>query len=333
MSNKNRRRARKKTTSASSSGKELSQNPSHGEEQDHVDDQSASAKTKHIVQHWDNFFKLIAGIAFVAWMIQEWWLPHNKIFLLIAIICGLADVFYVLANKFLPSRLYFAIPLWVVFLGMVIFVARHQGIAPVAIPVLAPAEPEFPGFDVNITRYTVDFPSMAPISFTPKDLETPKVLDGFVNGIKPVTMYTIDGHLYVDVIIWKNSGVDDISIKRNKLSGTPDGWDVNSNSRAFEVVDSSLLPMFQLIYKSTSEIELRGIFIYGGFGLTSVDANGRMSPMAFYSVPVDLHSPLGGHYFGMSSYPPTPQVRAIYEQANPRIFKYPSYKYPGVTAD
>ena len=30
---------------------------------------------------FDNIFKLLAGIAFVSWMIQEYVLPHNKLFL------------------------------------------------------------------------------------------------------------------------------------------------------------------------------------------------------------------------------------------------------------
>jgi hypothetical protein len=40
----------------------------------------------------------------------------------------------------------------------------------------------------------------------------------------------------------------------------PEGWDANFNSRAIEVVDETLLPIFQLAYKSEDCIVVRGMF-------------------------------------------------------------------------
>jgi hypothetical protein len=49
------------------------------------------------LKYFDTFSKVLAGIAFVAWMVQEW--TGVRAFLFIAIVIGLADVFYIVLHK------------------------------------------------------------------------------------------------------------------------------------------------------------------------------------------------------------------------------------------
>jgi len=89
---------------------------------------------------FDNIFKLLAGIAFVSWMIQEYILPHNKLFLFLAIVCGLADVFYLFGHKILPGNRILVALNWAGFCLCIWLIYRNPGksvegnIAPVVEP-------------------------------------------------------------------------------------------------------------------------------------------------------------------------------------------------------
>jgi hypothetical protein len=74
---------------------------------------------------FDNVFKLLAGIAFVSWMIQEYVLPHNKFFLFLAIVCGLADVFYLFVHKILPNNLFLIVLSWAMYLVCIWLIYRN----------------------------------------------------------------------------------------------------------------------------------------------------------------------------------------------------------------
>ena len=77
------------------------------------------------LDYFDNVAKLLTGIAFVSWMIQEWVIPHDKIFLFVAIVFGLADVFYLVLHRFLPRKHWIIIIGWTVYAGVVFLIAKN----------------------------------------------------------------------------------------------------------------------------------------------------------------------------------------------------------------
>jgi hypothetical protein len=81
----------------------------------------------------------------------------------------------------------------------------------------------------------------------------------------PISVYTDGKHLLADVVLRETANSEPaIVLKKNRLSGKPPGWDTNSNTRAFEVVDETNAPVFQIIYKDRSTIVINGIFCFGG---------------------------------------------------------------------
>jgi tetratricopeptide (TPR) repeat protein len=119
------------------------------------------------------------------------------------------------------------------------------------------------------------------------------------DNYRPVELYIEKGTLYADVNIYGGQGLPPIKIKKNKLSNKPDDWDFNSNDKAFEIVDNKQNPIYQFFYKSPSHIVINGIFpAPGGYILANEN--------------------------GASGSPDLPDKFNL-----KRIFKYPSWKYPG----
>lgn len=135
------------------------------------------------------------------------------------------------------------------------------------------------------------------VSDLEKEPKEPFDLDGF----KPVRMYVEDGKLYADVKVYGGAGRPPIEIKHNEFVVRPPNWDRNSSETALEVVNESQFPVFQFIYKTPFHIVVNGIF---------------PSPVGLI-----LANESGITVVRKSTLPQTFFLK--------RIFKYPSWKYPG----
>ncbi len=118
-------------------------------------------------------------------------------------------------------------------------------------------------------------------------------------GDKAIMMYVEDEILYVDVELFSSIGIPPIEIKHNEFKVNYPGCDQNSNDKAFEVVNEKQEPIFQLIYRSPRHALINGIFPTPGGGF-------------MYAT--------GSRTF-QNYIPPDASIK--------RIFKYPSWQYPG----
>jgi hypothetical protein len=116
----------------------------------------------------------------------------------------------------------------------------------------------------------------------------------------PVSMYAIGGKLYADVTMYDERGTPISLLKGNEFTMSNPSWDRNFNNQAFEIVDGNGSPIFQFIYKTQSQIVIKGIFELPD-RLLLMDKGVRI--VSGHKVPPDF--------------------------AIKRIFKYPSYKYMG----
>jgi hypothetical protein len=119
-------------------------------------------------------------------------------------------------------------------------------------------------------------------------------------GYKPVRIFEDNGNIYADFTVWGGVGQSPIKVRRNEFTVRPVGWDRNSNQNALEVVNANQVPVFQMIYKTESHIVVNGIFPTPG-GLLVADEHGVRREGNLATMPLSIH----------------------------RIFKYPSWKYPG----
>ena len=120
-----------------------------------------------------------------------------------------------------------------------------------------------------------------------------------MNGVAPI-LYAQNGKVYIDVALTDGSGHLPVEIRKNVFVIRPPNWDRNSSATALEVVNENLVPVFQLIFRSPSQIQINGIFpTPKGDLLVVEESRVRLNP-------------------------PLPTLFSI-----KRIFKYPSWKYPG----
>jgi len=124
-------------------------------------------------------------------------------------------------------------------------------------------------------------------------------------GYTPVVLRAKGNVLSYDVTIWGGSRQPPIEVKDNKFTVRVPGWDYNSNGIAFEVVDESGAPIFQMIRKKPNHFVMNGIFPLPNGQLIVAGPNGL--------------------------YGSTPSVPAGFSLKP--IFKYPSWKYPGQYAE
>jgi hypothetical protein len=112
-----------------------------------------------------------------------------------------------------------------------------------------------------------------------------------------------DGQLFltVDVLSANNQRV---RVENNQLKGKPDGWDQNSNDNALEIVDAESQPRLQIIFENEYTVTVSGLFIVGGQVISAGRGGLSITP--------------AGAPFGFL--------------ALPKLFQYPSWKYPGVLA-
>lgn len=159
-----------------------------------------------------------------------------------------------------------------------------------------------PTFSENVKHFTFSLGEGGiSVEYAKETLEKKHMNNSFAfGGYHPVDLYIEDGKLYADVKIYGGKGLPPISIKKNKLSNKPSDWDFNSNDKALEIVDSKQNPIYQFFYKTPSHIVMNGIFPYPG-GL--ILANKKEVIM-------------------------NPGLPTLFKLK--RIFKYPSWKHPGV---
>lgn len=125
----------------------------------------------------------------------------------------------------------------------------------------------------------------------------------------PVNLVRLDGQdvvvahvegnkLYADVTIYGDLNMRAVELKRNKFLIRPPSWDYNSSDRAFEVVNEKGTPIFQLYYKTPSNIVINGVFSGPQIGVMYLSEYGMFGnePTLYFVKP---------------------------------IFKYPSWKFPG----
>jgi hypothetical protein len=116
----------------------------------------------------------------------------------------------------------------------------------------------------------------------------------------PATIYIEDGKLYADVTIWGGIKKPSIEIVHNDFTIRPLNWDKNSNNDALEIVDENHKPVFQMIYKTKTHLAIYGIFPNPNGWVTGVNEKSLIPNL------------------------PSPENFPI-----KRIFKYPSWKFPG----
>jgi len=120
-----------------------------------------------------------------------------------------------------------------------------------------------------------------------------------LGGFSPVRLYIENAKPFADVKIYGGSGMPPIEIKHNQILNKPPNWDFNSNENALEIVNENQIPVYQLYYKTTSHIVINGIFPFPGGVILANKSGATMNPI----LPTT---------FGLK-----------------RIFRYPSWKYPG----
>jgi len=158
-----------------------------------------------------------------------------------------------------------------------------------------------PMFSENVENFSFSLGERGiTVGFKKEVLEKEHMNNLFVfSNYRPVELYIEGGQLYADVKIFGGSGLPPIEIKKNKLSNKPPNWDFNSNETALEIVDNKQTPIYQFFYKNPSHIIMNGIFPFPG-GLILANENG-------------------------ATINPTLPTNFLLK----RIFKYPSWQYPG----
>lgn len=152
-------------------------------------------------------------------MIQEWILPEDRIFLLVAIIFGLADVFYLVLHKFLHRNRSLIVFCWGIYAVLIVFIAKNNPEPkPATVPALAPVTVEVPQPDyIDGTKFThnelkEDFP-FGYIVFRLKDAKwtyEPEV-DGHIKDSADWSKVSITPDFINKTATWiiPNAGLDD----------------------------------------------------------------------------------------------------------------------------
>ena len=115
----------------------------------------------------------------------------------------------------------------------------------------------------------------------------------------PFRLYLDNGKLLIDADVFAGVNSPPIRIRRNVIHGLPFAWDGNYNSKAFEIISSDTIPVFQFICKSADSVVVKGVFRKGG-ELIIANQSGVSSVQG---------------------------KRVLFYKTKP-IFKYPSWKYP-----
>jgi len=131
-----------------------------------------------------------------------------------------------------------------------------------------------------------------------------------IGGMDLFKVYLRDGHFYVDTTLYAGEGYPAVQIVRNEIAMKLAYLDRNFTDKAVEVVDRNGVPLLQMIFETDRQVEINGIFL-------SSDGKSAIIITPTGSSKVDID--------------PTGQKKVIVPLKP--LFKYPSWKYPGVYAD
>jgi hypothetical protein len=120
-------------------------------------------------------------------------------------------------------------------------------------------------------------------------------------GTIPAVAFTRDHQLFIDAEIFGGPGQPAMHVRHNQLSDRPPRWDRNTdNKHALEIINEQGLPVLQIIYADEGHATIKGIFVNGEAVAIADNGLGVVSQEDVAKYPIK------------------------------RIFKYPSWKYPGV---
>ncbi len=122
-----------------------------------------------------------------------------------------------------------------------------------------------------------------------------------IDGWKPFLLFMPKDILSFTCSLYLPGSPKSFHMTNGEHDPIPPGYDLNFNDVAIEIVDKQLVPIFQLIYQSEAHIIVKGLFVSHTEQVIILDDVG----MQFTNV----HNPLS---YNIN-----------------RIFKYPTWKYPG----
>jgi len=194
---------------------------------------------------------------------------------------------------------------WLIDKGYRVKLQQAKSVEPTSVASPAPAPIEQPTFREKVENVTVSLGRGGiSVSYTMRSLKNGPMRPFLFDKFAPIIMYVEDNKLYADVKVSGPSGESPIEIKHNEFTVRVPGWDKNSNQSALEVVNQQGFPVFQMIYRNNYEIEINGfISIPGSLVIAQEDGVRIISlkDLSSTKIPVSIK----------------------------RIFKYPSWKYPG----
>jgi hypothetical protein len=118
---------------------------------------------------------------------------------------------------------------------------------------------------VETVTFNFGFRAIATVESLKTKRMTPLGIGTASGEAKPFAVYMEGDTLYVDALVFGlSTGSPRIQITHNEFSQAPVGWDRNFDDDALEFVDSSGVPVFQLVYRGHSDVFIRGMFSSGG---------------------------------------------------------------------
>jgi hypothetical protein len=154
----------------------------------------------------------------------------------------------------------------------------------------------------------------------------------------PAIPYVKNNRLFVNVKIPFKAERHIVSMNDDLDTELPQGWDRNYANNEFEVVNEDTNPVLQVFYRRSNEVQVNGVFIVSGFDV-----------LESFGGPAWLLSPVirfAGNQITQDFAPEdfnqrftnivTMDTNAAYRMKftdQKCIFKYPSWKFPGVLAD
>jgi hypothetical protein len=138
----------------------------------------------------------------------------------------------------------------------------------------------------------------------------PVSLGTWGEDIKPLSAYLLNGNFYLDVHLFGGFHMPAVEIVRNEFTVNIPSWDHNVRDHTFEVVNENTVPMLQVIFETDRRVRVNGVFAGEKPNEVLILAPGEGGKI---DIDPTGHTPI--------TVPLKP------------LFKYPSWKYPGIYAD
>jgi hypothetical protein len=140
-------------------------------------------------------------------------------------------------------------------------------------------------------------------TFDYKELQSQSVNLMHLGGGHFLTARILDNKPLIDVDVYAGDGKDSITVRDNEFTKPPN-WDSNSNDAALEIINENQEPVLQIVYESPMQIAINGMFRTAQGKLITVTKEGGAT-----------------------------KENPNHKQYLKRLFKYPSWRYPGEFAD